>query len=119
MSAGERDGGGRRGGLPETAGAVLRRLLASSPLGGRLEERRLLEEWPRIVGDRVARFSRPVDLADGVLTLEADNAVWRQELTLMAPLILQRYNEICGEGSVREIRWSRRHPRSSRDANGR
>jgi len=110
--------GGRRAGAAENAGDVLRRLLASTGLENRLRERRVLEEWARIVGEQVARFSRPVDIADGVLTLEADSAVWRQELTLMAPLIVQRYNEICGEGAVREIRWSRRRTRTARDANG-
>ena len=79
-----------------------------------LEERGLLSAWPQVVGERIARYSSPVDIEDGVLTLQADNAVWRQELTLLLPDILRRYNELCGEGAVREIRWYRRAPRPPR-----
>ncbi len=117
MSEGE--GRAPRGGPAETAGAVLRRVLAESGLQRRLEERRVLELWPQVAGERIARCSRPVDLADGVLTLEADNAVWRQELTLMAPLIVQRFNQACGAGAVREIRWHRAPTRSRRPGPGR
>jgi predicted nucleic acid-binding Zn ribbon protein len=105
------ESGRDRGGPAERAGEVLARLLQSTGLQRRLGERRLLDGWIDVVGERVARFSRPVDLQDGVLTLEADNAVWRQELTLLLPLIARRYNELYGEGSVREIRWNRRQPR--------
>ena len=108
------DDGRDRGGPAERAGEVLARLLQSTGLQRRLGERRLLDGWVEVVGERVARFSRPVDLQDGVLMLEADNAVWRQELTLLLPLIARRYNELYGEGSVREVRWNRGPTRRAR-----
>ena len=114
MNGGQEWGNGRsraRHGPAERVGEVLARLLETTGLGRRRDERLLLESWTVIVGERVARFSRPVDLSDGVLTLEADNAVWRQELTLLLPLIAKRFNELHGEGSVREIRWHHRSPR--------
>ena len=119
MSDGRRTRATVRHGLPEAIGPVLQRVIVETGLAGRLEERRLLEAWPEIVGERVARHSRPLDLNEGVLTLEADNAVWRQELTLMAPLIVRRYNELCGEGTVLEINWHRGQARSRRDAHRR
>ena len=97
-----------RRGPAERVGDVLARLLENTGLSRRHDERQQLESWTEIVGERVARFSRPVDLSDGVLTIEADNAVWRQELTLLLPLIAKRFNELHGEGSVREIRWHHR-----------
>lgn len=111
MNGGHERGNGpgrERHGPAERVGEVLARLLETTGLGRRRDERQLLESWTEIVGERVARFSRPVDLSDGVLTLEADNAVWRQELTLLLPLIAKRFNELHGEGSVREIRWHHR-----------
>ncbi len=111
MNGGHERGHGQgreRHGPAERVGEVLARLLETTGLGRRRDERQLLESWTEIVGERVARFSRPVDLSDGVLTLEADNAVWRQELTLLLPLIAKRFNELHGEGSVREIRWHHR-----------
>ena len=114
MSSGSERGDSQvhaRRGPAERVGDVLARLLETTGLSRRHDERQLLESWAEIVGERVARFSRPVDLSNGVLTLEADNAVWRQELTLLLPLIAKRFNELHGEGSVREIRW---HHRSTR-----
>lgn len=116
---GDDERGGSRGrdrrGPAERVGEVLSRLLESTGLNRRRDERQLLDGWVEVVGERVARFSRPVDLSDGVLTIEADNAVWRQELTLLLPLIVKRFNELHGEGSVREIRW---HHRSSHRRGG-
>jgi predicted nucleic acid-binding Zn ribbon protein len=92
-------------------GDVLPRVLEELGLRQRLAERRVLESWAKIVGEKIARHSRVVDIQDGVLTLQADHGVWRQELSLLTPEIVRRYNEVCGEGTVREIRWDRRLPR--------
>ena len=104
----------RRKSRPECIAAVLGRALAGTGLQRRLEERGLLAAWPKVVGERIARFSSPVDIEDGILTVQAANAVWRQELTLLLPEIMRRYNELCGAGTVREIRWSRWGPRRPR-----
>jgi predicted nucleic acid-binding Zn ribbon protein len=100
---------GRKGG-PEPVGRVLVGLLERLGLQQRLAERRLLEAWPQIVGEKIARHSRAVDLADGVLVLRADHGAWRQELTLLLPQIMARYNERFGAGTVREVRWDRQAP---------
>src|SRR6476646_7469911 len=46
--------------------------------------------WHDAVGDRVARRTRPMRLENGVLTVRAATAVWAQELTFLAPAIVQR-----------------------------
>lgn len=81
--------------------------LSQAGLQRRLDERRLVAVWPDVVGEKIARFSRALDYEDGVLLLEADNAVWRQELTLLVPGIIIKYNDLFGAGTVREIRWRR------------
>ena len=63
--------------------------------------------WAEIVGERTAAHTRAVDIADGVLVIEADHAAWRQELSLLFPAIIEKYNARHGEGTVREIRWRR------------
>ena len=98
----------RRRGKPEPVSDVLTELLESLGLTQRMDARDLLIRWPEVVGEKVARFSRAVHIEAGVLTIQADNAVWRQELTLLMPDIIAKYNELCGEGSVREIKWAGR-----------
>jgi len=90
---------------------VIEDALRSCGLGDHLERVQAINVWPTIVGDKIARHSRAVDLKDGILVLEADHGAWRQELTLLMPLIKERYNLEFGAGAVREIRWSHRPPR--------
>jgi predicted nucleic acid-binding Zn ribbon protein len=107
-----------RRGKPVRVAEVLDDVLAELGLKERLAERELLLAWPRVVGARIARCSRAVDIEDGILTLQADHPAWRQELTLLVPSIIARYNEMFGPGSVREIRWDRSLPRRRRDDDG-
>ena len=39
-----------------------------------------------------------MDLQDGVLILEADHGAWRQELTMLMPEIIEKFNALCGDG---------------------
>ena len=93
----------RRG--PQRLGAILPDVHRKCGLERRARERDLLEDWPEIVGEKIAGHSRPVDIRDGVLWLTVDHAAWRQELTLLQPEIIRRLNERHGEGTVVEIRW--------------
>jgi predicted nucleic acid-binding Zn ribbon protein len=102
---------GRRRSRPEPVGRVLDTVLKDLGLGDRLAGRRVLEAWPRIVGELAASHSRAVDLRDGELTLQADHPVWRQELSLLSEQIVARCNDLFGEGTVRRIRWDRGRPR--------
>jgi len=108
-----------RTGRPVRVSEILEDALMKFGLKERMAERKLLLAWPQVVGEKIARRSRAVDLQDGVLTLQADNAVWRQELTLLMPGIISKYNEIFGSGTVREIKWDRRLPRLPRTDNSR
>ncbi len=103
---------GKRG--PQPVRSILEGVLEGLGLTERFAERRLLEEWEEIVGARCAEHCRAVDIADGVLILDGDHGAWRQELTLLFPAIIRKYNERHGEGSVREIRWRERSGRSGR-----
>jgi len=92
---------------PVRVDAILESVLESTGLRARKRERSVLESWAEIVGERAAAHTRAVDIADGVLVIEADHAAWRQELTLLIPAIIAKYNARHGEDTVREIRWRR------------
>lgn len=93
---------------PQPVSRILEGALREFGLHERLAERSVLLKWPEIVGEKIAAHSRAVDLNDGVLILEADHGAWRQELTLLMPMIVARFNEMCGAGAVTEIRWRER-----------
>jgi hypothetical protein len=102
-------------------------------LGGRgFAEAGLITEWAAIVGNDVARMSRPVQLAfprgerkGGVLTVECGGAA-ALELQHLKPQILDRINSHFGYGAVAELRFKqgstpikarlRKGPRDSKPA---
>ena len=87
-------------------------------LHDRMEERAALLRWREIVGQEIASHSRAVDLVDGILVLEADHGAWRQEVTMLAPMIIKKFNAMFGEGTVTEIQWRDRPHRGRKRKNG-
>lgn len=50
--------------------------------------------WHDAVGDRISRRTRPMRLERRVLTVRAATAAWAQELTFVAPTIIERLNAL-------------------------
>ena len=97
---------------------ILEGALRDSGLADRLGERSALLRWHEVAGEDIARNVRAVDLEDGVLVLESDHGAWRQEVTMLAPMIIEKFNEALGAGTVSEIQW-RDRPRRGRNRPGR
>ena len=92
---------------PEPLSKVLAKVLDETGLGERLDERKVLTAWVEIVGEEIAEHVQPLDIVDGVLLIDADHGTWRQEVTLLAPEIINQLNDLFGRETVREIRWRR------------
>jgi len=88
------------------AGEILGTVLASLGLDGYLREREVLEAWPLVVGEEIARRSQALRIRDGILTVRVDSAAWCQELHFLKDDMLARLAERLGPGRVREIRFS-------------
>jgi predicted nucleic acid-binding Zn ribbon protein len=106
----------REGPLPVSR--LIKGALQQYGLHDRLEERAALLRWREIVGEKIADHSRAVDLVDGVLVLEADHGAWRQELTMLVPMIINKFNAMFGEGTVTEIQWRDRPVRGRKRKKG-
>src|SRR5579859_5929788 len=85
----DRRGGykGRKRSDPEPLAKVLLRSSGGEPRDGAPLPPRA---WHDAVGDRIARRTRPMRLEHKVLTVRAATAVWAQELTFVAPTIIER-----------------------------
>jgi len=93
---------------PQPVSGILKTVLRQCGLDDRLEERGPLNAWKDVVGEEIAQHSKAVDINEGVLILEADHGAWRQELTLLLPMIINKFNALYGEGTVTEIQWRNR-----------
>jgi len=69
--------------------------------------------WSDIVGGSVAGHCRPHSLRDGVLHVVVDEPAWATQLRFLSPRILERCNEVAGQGSVTsvEVRVARQNGR--------
>ena len=60
--------------------------------------------WPEVAGEAVAAEAEPVSVRGGVVTVACRSSVWAQELTLLAPALVERLNEALGAPRVTELR---------------
>jgi predicted nucleic acid-binding Zn ribbon protein len=84
-------------------GDVLHEVLGPLGFEEALRAERAVTAWPRAVGDRLSRVARAAECRGGVLRVECDSPVWRQELQYHRETILQRLEEECGERLVRDL----------------
>ena len=83
-------------------GDVLKRYLARAGFGERLKQATVVEDWPKIVGDKIAAISRPEAVTqDGTLFVRVTSAPWMQELQLLTPELLKR----LGSTKIKRIVW--------------
>ena len=79
---------------------ILGKALARVGLGRASDIRRLMDTWKQTVGERIAAQATPLALKGSELVLAVPDAVWRQELSLMAPEIRERINTmLAGKSS--------------------
>jgi predicted nucleic acid-binding Zn ribbon protein len=71
-------------------GEILREALRGLGVEERVESAKLGSCWAEIVGETVASKSRPLDLRDGTLFVEAENNVWMQEISFHRERIIAR-----------------------------
>jgi predicted nucleic acid-binding Zn ribbon protein len=61
-------------------------------------------EWAGLVGADVAEHTRPVQLSDGELTVQADSTAWATQLRLLQRQLLAKIAAGVGKGVVKRLR---------------
>ncbi len=69
----------------------------------RLEQASLFNEWPKVVGEALAKKARPVKLERGKLHLHVEESAWRHQLFYMQRELIGKINAYLGEKRVKEI----------------
>lgn len=79
-----------------------------------IREHRILIQWDKIVGPRVAAHTSPDALSKGTLWVRVDSSSWMHQLSFLKADIVKRANELCGQEIVSDIRFhlGRRKERS-------
>ncbi len=88
---------------PETLGDALASLIQNLGFEKKLNEQKLIAQWPLVVGDKIAKHTHAVTCEGGKLFVEVDSAAWRHELLYMKAQILDRLNQKAGSKIIQEI----------------
>jgi predicted nucleic acid-binding Zn ribbon protein len=84
-------------------GEALNLLLEKSRWKPKVNEVRLRDNWETIVGKTIAKYTRNINLFNGILTIYTDVAPLKQELLLGKEQLKNSINEYLGEVAVYDI----------------
>jgi predicted nucleic acid-binding Zn ribbon protein len=88
---------------PQLFGAVLAKLVRTRGWQRPAAEATVFGAWERVVGSEIATHCRPVTLADGVLTVEAESTAWATQLRFMTASLLTQIAREVGHNVVKKL----------------
>jgi predicted nucleic acid-binding Zn ribbon protein len=88
---------------PQLFGAVLGRLMKARGWEKPAAEATVFGAWERVVGEDIAKHSRPVKLDAGVLTVEAESTAWATQLRMLAATLLRKIASEVGHNVVTRL----------------
>ena len=89
--------------MAEKLAQVLGRL--DGQMAALLKNCQLLALWSQVVDDRVGKNTEPVKIRDQTLFVATASAVWAQELSLLKPEIIRKFNQQAGQAVIKDIRF--------------
>jgi predicted nucleic acid-binding Zn ribbon protein len=89
----------------EAISGVLSRALKRLGLEDELKGWSAVDEWPRLVGPRVARHTRAVGFREGTLRVEVEGSAWMHELGFLKRDLIHKVNAHLGSSLVRDVRF--------------
>ena len=91
---------------PEKMSDVLATFMSTTKDGGRVDQARVVPEWPTLVGPQISAVTEPIMITrDGTLFVAVKTSSWMSELSLMEPQLLIAINAGRTAGKVAKIHW--------------
>ena len=91
-------------GSTRKVGDLLPGVLKELKLEGKIEEMRLREEWPHVVGETIAGRSRPLSVRGATLIVEVENNVWMNEIQFHRNEIIRKIHAEFPTLEIEDIR---------------
>lgn len=92
---------------PVTARSVLNRIIHQFGLQAGLSRHKVIELWPEIVGEGVARHASATEVKGAVIHVAVDSSVWMNELAAIRMTLLKKVNSRLEQGAapITDIRF--------------
>ncbi|MGI6328084.1 MAG: DciA family protein [Dethiobacteria bacterium] len=89
----------------ETIGSSIDSLLVKYGLKEQLEAREHLSIWEKIVGVKIAQYTRPLTIHKKKLIVEVNDSNWLYHLTMLKDKIIREFNMKACSTIITEIRF--------------
>lgn len=88
---------------PTHIGEILKELTKHTALGTHLEHARIWERWPELAGMPLAAHVRPKSVAEKVLRVECDSAVWMNYCIHEKARIVRNINRMARKKLITDL----------------
>lgn len=88
---------------PQLLEATIERLVSDHGWREQTRAHRALAQWDSVVGPQIAEHCKPLGVHATVLTVQADSTAWKTQVTLLAPQIVAKLNEVLGDGAITRV----------------
>lgn len=88
---------------PEKINKILPKVIKSLNLNEKFKEIEMVKHWNEIVGEKIARHARAININEANLYVIVDNPVWQAQLFLLKNKILKKFNELGA--NLRDIKF--------------
>jgi len=84
-------------------GDVIREMIETYRLEGRLNEIKVLHSWEKVVGEMIARHTRDLYIKNARLFVKVDSPALKNELTYSRTDIAEKLNHEAGGKVIEEV----------------
>ena len=91
---------GARGNGFSTVESILKKALKRNGIENDITRYKFVTQWGEIVGEELAKRTKPAMLRNGVLIVNVSNSAWAQELSLRKEVIITRLKRISDDASA-------------------
>ncbi len=84
-------------------GEVLREMIETYHLEGKLNEIKVIQSWEKVVGEMIARYTKDLYIRNGKLFVKIDSPALKNELTYSSSMIVDKLNDEAGCKVIDEV----------------
>ena len=92
---------------PQPVAMIVEKVVGKLGLSGSYHGWMVVENWPEIAGEYIAKRSRAFRFADGVLYVAVPDAAMRHELSMQSESIMEKIKSLPYGRAVKELRLVR------------
>ncbi len=85
--------------------AAIEAMLRVYRLDGKLDQIRVIQSWPKVVGPMISKHTLQVNIEKKIMFVQLDSDVLRNELNYSKSLIIKNINKEAGSEVITEIHF--------------